>query len=100
MKAVKASTSSAVEGECFGTNLLNLVTVGHLMLTQVQSHEICLANSSINWPKFAKGQKVRYHGFVMTETHQHQHCIYGGGSRVRNKIEKMHRTFLLGVMNR
>ena len=40
MKAVSASTSSAVEGECFGTNLLNLVTVGHLMVTKVQNQEI------------------------------------------------------------
>ena len=100
MNAVNASTSSAVEGECFGTNLLNLVTVGHLMLTQVQSHGVWIANSSINWPKFAKGQKVRYHfhGFVMTETHQH--CVFGGGSRVRNKTVKVHRTFLNRPMNR
>ena len=100
MNAVKASTSSAVEGECFGTNLLSLVTVGHLMLTQVQSYGVWIASSSINWPKFAKGQKVRYHfhGFVMTETHQH--CIYGGGSWVRNKTLKVHRTFLHRPMNR
>ena len=100
MKAVKASTSSAVEGECFGTNLLNPVTVGHLMLTRVQSYGIWIANFSINWPKFAKGQKVRYHfhGFVMTETHQR--CVFGGGSWVRNKMVRVHRTFLHRPMNK